>query len=159
MVTLDALEACGISAPAWVLVQGQRRASLAWWDGTRIDGADLDDAWHVRVFNRAGEARWWADAGSWALVEVPLDGIPVAYQLWGEPSVTVPPGGGLVRLRDQRVGALALHLDGVGASAATGRPVLTAVQQLAEDHFGNVYVADEVLTGVTIWTPEGRADD
>jgi CRISPR-associated protein (TIGR03984 family) len=136
--------ACPVST-GWALLYRNDRADL-----TRLDTdhpLDPADAWHIRVFDGRREARWWADTGHWDTVEVPDDGLPVRYRLWGG-NTTIPAGGGPVTLVDRQVGTLAVWVD--SPAGGSGPVVLDACEVIATDEYGNRHVTDEVLVRVVV---------
>jgi hypothetical protein len=129
----------------WAVVYRTDRASLDRFEPGQP--LDLANAWCVRAFDGRQEARWWADTRTWLTVDVPKDGIEVRYRLWGE-RVTVPADGANVVLVDRQVGAVPVWI--ASDIRTTGAAVLVAVEQIAQDEYGNRYIADEILVSVEI---------
>jgi hypothetical protein len=131
-MTEPTLGTSGIQPPAWVLTYSRDDATLARWD--TVSTPDLEGAWSVRVFDGSREARWTADTGAWvqsvSVASVPHDDQrAVDYVVWSKTD----------RQLDHPK-----HLPHGDRDL-----LLRAVEILAEDRFGNRYVADEVLLDLT----------
>jgi CRISPR-associated protein (TIGR03984 family) len=117
-----------------------------------------DDVFELRLFTPADELRWTFDSdlgqGRWRLVDdtsaavrrlTPWPGPTPRHLLWGRIAQT----GDWTRLADARVGSLWVPLVTTepDASQLVG---LTTVEYVSQDEHGNLAVADQRHTGLTV---------
>jgi CRISPR-associated protein (TIGR03984 family) len=160
-----------LMAPSWFRFGVVQEGTL-----TDPSGAPLDTTvvFEARVFNQRAELRWLRDAtapdpiGTAVLLseddaarpssrftQLPRlqtagPSIPGQYILWGQVAADAA-GPGWCTLQEQRIGSFSVPLQGQVTASAGSRLVITTCEYVgAEAHFGNMFVAEERLLGVSV---------